>query len=633
MANTHSLDLESGSSQYASAGNVLDFERTNTFTVEGWVKLETEPTASTFELVAKAASSGTGYNVRIKGSGGRARLVGAMQGSNGTYNEVHGSSYLPVGVWIHVAVTNSGGGNAAAWKLYVNGVLESMTTDNDTLSANITNSDNFIVGSYRGTTNYFDGLIDDLRVWNTERTAAQIYQNRFEELVGNESGLVSYWKLNNAYTNSVGGGATLTATGSPVFSSDVHGFVLYPSLDSAISRDGVNQTFANIRSGAGTVTEDTAAQTAPAQLAATTTSNQYGTLSRGGFVFDMTAIPSTAVISALTLELYVVSKQDNFAMAVGIVDFTPASLTSFATSDYGNFGTTRYATDKTITSISTTAYASYALNATAIAAAQAAIATKWALGFRLDKDIDNSAPTWSSGLNGRIVAKFADEPDVGLRPKLIVTYTIPVNVTNSIAAPLTATFSVPSRTVTGGATVSPAVLSATFSIPSVTVVTPDALAQPSVLAATFSLPASTVTAVRSVTETPAVLSATFSLPAPDVVITTSTTPSALACAFSIPTPAITAERFVTVSSSVLAATFSIPASTTTGIRNAEVTPSALALTFSTPSSTVAAQRSVTVSPLVLALALSVPASSISADFWQPKYDRTTGQSGFWGNKY
>jgi hypothetical protein len=43
----------------------------------------------------------------------------------------------------------------------------------------------------------FLGLIDEVRVWNTARTQAQIQANMNRTLTGNEPGLVGYWRLDD----------------------------------------------------------------------------------------------------------------------------------------------------------------------------------------------------------------------------------------------------------------------------------------------------------------------------------------------------------------------------------------------------------------------------------------------------
>jgi hypothetical protein len=41
----------------------------------------------------------------------------------------------------------------------------------------------------------FDGLLDEVRVWNVARTQAQIRADMNRTLAGNEPGLVGYWRL------------------------------------------------------------------------------------------------------------------------------------------------------------------------------------------------------------------------------------------------------------------------------------------------------------------------------------------------------------------------------------------------------------------------------------------------------
>jgi hypothetical protein len=68
-----------------------------------------------------------------------------------------------------------------------------------------------------GWNSFIAAAIDDVRVWNTARTVQQIQDNREVELVGSESGLVGYWKLNDGTgtnaNNEVSGGNDGTLNG------------------------------------------------------------------------------------------------------------------------------------------------------------------------------------------------------------------------------------------------------------------------------------------------------------------------------------------------------------------------------------------------------------------------------------
>ena len=67
----------------------------------------------------------------------------------------------------------------------------------------------------------FDGLMDDVRVWNVARTAEEIADNMHKELTGTEPGLVGYWRLNGDFADASGNGNDLTPVNGPGFSNDV----------------------------------------------------------------------------------------------------------------------------------------------------------------------------------------------------------------------------------------------------------------------------------------------------------------------------------------------------------------------------------------------------------------------------
>jgi hypothetical protein len=69
--------------------------------------------------------------------------------------------------------------------------------------------------------NFYDGRIDEVRLWNTERTAAQVYGNKESYISIASTGLVSWWKFNNDYVDATSSANDLTSSGSPTFATDV----------------------------------------------------------------------------------------------------------------------------------------------------------------------------------------------------------------------------------------------------------------------------------------------------------------------------------------------------------------------------------------------------------------------------
>ena len=90
---------------------------------------------------------------------------------------------------MHVAATYDG----ANTRLYINGVLEGTTA----YTAGIVNSANslYIASDPSTSARLFKGAIDEVRLWNVARSDADIKANMTKKLVGNEAGLVGYWRF------------------------------------------------------------------------------------------------------------------------------------------------------------------------------------------------------------------------------------------------------------------------------------------------------------------------------------------------------------------------------------------------------------------------------------------------------
>ncbi|MEI6753956.1 MAG: LamG-like jellyroll fold domain-containing protein [Paludibacter sp.] len=118
-----------------------------------------------------------------------------------------------MGKWYHVAATFS----KTTLSLYVNGVLQETanpitTNEWGTQYPIYDNNAPIELGYYYephalgAIQNYFEGTMDELRIWNYVRTAQQINSTKDTELSGNESGLAAYYDFNigNAGQNNAG---------------------------------------------------------------------------------------------------------------------------------------------------------------------------------------------------------------------------------------------------------------------------------------------------------------------------------------------------------------------------------------------------------------------------------------------
>jgi len=134
-----------------------------------------------------------------------------------------GSAYPTVNVdlslnqWSHVCMVHNGGNKTI--KVYLNGIL----VGNETYTGTFNPYNSFWIGkAFDDSDRYFDGKIDEFRIWNTTRTETQIRQNMYRELPSpeSESNLVAYYKLNSTSgttaTDSKGSntGTLINMTGS-----------------------------------------------------------------------------------------------------------------------------------------------------------------------------------------------------------------------------------------------------------------------------------------------------------------------------------------------------------------------------------------------------------------------------------
>jgi Concanavalin A-like lectin/glucanases superfamily len=129
---------------------------------------------------------------------------GVNMGTMGTIdpftNAIFDNDNQPSGIttttaqWIHFAMTWDG----TTVKAYVNGMLKASkaapaATAQKTL---MTGRTPLTIGGYDP--NYFNGYIDELRIWNITRSDTDIASTMNRSLAGDETGLTGYWKFDEA---------------------------------------------------------------------------------------------------------------------------------------------------------------------------------------------------------------------------------------------------------------------------------------------------------------------------------------------------------------------------------------------------------------------------------------------------
>lgn len=191
---------------------------TNSLTLEAWIY----PRAFNYRRIISNYKGTTfggqfsmdTYNATNNGRGLRFFVISATSATH----SVTIANVLTLNTWNHVAGTFDNG----VMKLYVNGIAVATSTAPFTSIPANTNEITIAEDPSIVVPEYFDGKMDDIRIWTTARTASEISTNMNNCLLGNEVGLKNYWKLFensgtkilDIVTNSVGsmsGGMTASA--------------------------------------------------------------------------------------------------------------------------------------------------------------------------------------------------------------------------------------------------------------------------------------------------------------------------------------------------------------------------------------------------------------------------------------
>ncbi len=234
-----------GNDQVVSAGDNHD-TTTGNLTLEAWIRPDTLPTGSNRQtLISKWTNSGANaaqsYRLYLTAGGALTLQLAGSDGSSPVL-ETHsfGGYAAKSGRWDHIAVTYNGTGSSdRSAKLYVNRELIARSSSTAFATNGIQQGTaSFAIGAENdgaAVINEFDGDMTDVRVWNTARTALEVFANynrRLPLIDGSASGLIVNWTLDR----------DTTATQLPIFGTAGEAILARPTATTTSGATGVNGT-------------------------------------------------------------------------------------------------------------------------------------------------------------------------------------------------------------------------------------------------------------------------------------------------------------------------------------------------------------------------------------------------------
>ncbi len=211
--NGSAADFESSSSQKLSIANDLGIHG-DTVTLECWIKPESLPASGDLMDIIEIHDAGSHvfFAIRLRNIAGVPKIEWVRNVEPVAEENVFETVTLSVGTWYHLALVYDNG--STILEAFRDGVSKGTFDCSAIGLSGIT--DGFSLGSTPGGSRYFDGVIDEARVWNVARTVTEIANNKDAQIPANSSGLVAYWSFNalsNNYTKDFSETITMTEPG------------------------------------------------------------------------------------------------------------------------------------------------------------------------------------------------------------------------------------------------------------------------------------------------------------------------------------------------------------------------------------------------------------------------------------
>lgn len=210
-------------------GNNIGLERTDSFTLAAWVNCTS---TGTFEVIfGKRENSSPNVGWELGKNTDDTLRLDLCNNSTNNRLQVSSTNVINGSVWRHVVATYDGTSDSDGVNLYIDGVLETPSVDQNTLSSSIATSNSFFIGTRDATSDgsrEWTGLLDDLRIYNRELSAAEIttlydsYSPSTTPLVGSGS-------------NYIDTGSTLGDFGSHIDSQDYSVALCFKYSDATVA--------------------------------------------------------------------------------------------------------------------------------------------------------------------------------------------------------------------------------------------------------------------------------------------------------------------------------------------------------------------------------------------------------------
>jgi hypothetical protein len=195
--NRKSITLN-GTDEGANCGDIFNYERTDSWSVAGWLKANT-PT-SWMKILGRSQPSPSypGWGAYLIGPPLNVGKLRFDLTNTTTTNQLAVSTTTSVatGSWVHFAITYTGNSLVSGVNMYLAGVPVATQTYANSLSASIQTAYDFTIGENNELIDFWNGSLDELSIWDRVLTPAEVsmtYRARDLRLLPFSQHLQGYW--------------------------------------------------------------------------------------------------------------------------------------------------------------------------------------------------------------------------------------------------------------------------------------------------------------------------------------------------------------------------------------------------------------------------------------------------------
>ena len=224
----YALDLD-GVDDYVDLGDIQN-DLVFPFSVSAWINWEGPLDGSNDEYAIITADNHPGRNILFIQVGVYSGFTFFVR-ANGSINMRLGDggrvapanrrdkwsppNVIPLNQWTHVTAVVRG---LTDMDLYVNGIDVGGVYDGDGSGMDFSENP-FVIGRYtkdqgNGEEYFFNGQVEEVRLWNYSRTQDDIRRDMCHRLDGNEVGLIGYWEMNSGAGNAILGSSPNAQNGT-----------------------------------------------------------------------------------------------------------------------------------------------------------------------------------------------------------------------------------------------------------------------------------------------------------------------------------------------------------------------------------------------------------------------------------